>query len=124
MAKTNPRWAYRTLRQKYQRRYEAEDAPCGICRGRLGRIRYDQPRTPEYPLSLVIDEILPVSKWEQFGYESAKQAAADPNNIQPAHRICNQLKSDKVNFDFDKAVQRQTQRPMLERKQIKLDGNW
>jgi hypothetical protein len=44
----------------------------------------------------VLDEIRPVSKWKQFGYDSPEQAAQDWDNLQPAHYICNQMKSNKV----------------------------
>ena len=73
--------------------------PCGICQGRLGPIHYDEPSDAAHPLSLVIDEIHPISKWYMFGYNSPREAAEDWNNLQPAHRICNQAKSDKVNIN-------------------------
>ena len=71
-------------------------AACGICKGRLGPIHYDEPSDHLHPLSFVIDEIHPVSKWRQFGYDSAKAAAQDWNNLQPAHYCCNQAKGAKV----------------------------
>ena len=73
--------------------------PCGICQGRLGPIHYDEPSDAAHPLSLVIDEIHPISKWYMFGYNSPREAAEDWNNLQPAHRICNQAKSDKININ-------------------------
>ena len=81
----NPRSANGNLRRKYRARFKAMGAPCGICKGRLGPIRYDEPSDAEHPLSFVIDEIKPVSKWRQFGYESARAAAQDWNNLQAAH---------------------------------------
>lgn len=71
-------------------------APCGICQGRLGPIRYDQPSDAAHPLSFVIDEIRPVSKWREFGYGSAKEAAQDFTNLQAAHWCCNAAKSNRT----------------------------
>lgn len=70
--------------------------PCGICQGRLGPIHYDEPSDSEHPLSFVIDEIRPVSRYKQFGYDTREAAAQDWNNLQPAHWICNARKSNKV----------------------------
>ena len=47
------------------------------------------------PLSFVIDEIRPVSKYKMFGYESKKAAAMDWSNLQAAHWICNAIKGAK-----------------------------
>lgn len=91
----NPRQDAGRARKKAARRYAAMNAPCALCRGALGDIRYDQPRTHNYPLSLAIDEIAPVSRWQEFGYSSARECACDPNNWQPAHWICNAQASDK-----------------------------
>ena len=71
------------------------NAECGICRGRLGPIRYDEPSDARHPLSFVIDEVRPVSKWRQYGYGSPREAAEDWNNLQASHYICNQIKSNK-----------------------------
>lgn len=73
-------------------------APCGICKGRLGPIHYDEPSDAQHPLSFVIDEIRPISKWREFGYDSPAQAAQDWDNLQAAHWICNAKKSNKVNY--------------------------
>ena len=75
------------------------DCPCGICQGRLGPIHYDEPSDAQHPLSFVIDEIRPVSRWKMFGYESPEAAAQDWGNLQAAHWICNQMKSNKAQFD-------------------------
>ena len=72
------------------------NAPCGICKGRLGAIHYDEPSDSKHPLSFVIDEIHPISKWRQFGYDSAKEAAQDWSNLQAAHYCCNAAKGAKV----------------------------
>lgn len=72
------------------------NAPCGICHGRFGEIHYDEPSDAMHPLSFVIDEIKPVSKWRQFGYESPQAAAQDWNNLQAAHYMCNASKGAKT----------------------------
>lgn len=71
-------------------------APCGICKGRLGEIHYDEPSDARHPLSFVIDEIKPVSRWKEFGYESAEACVDDIDNLQAAHYICNLKKSNRV----------------------------
>lgn len=89
---TNPRSANGALRRKHRERFRAMAAPCGICKGRLGPIRYDEPSDHLHPLSFVIDEIKPVSRWKQFGYSSPRAAADDWANLQAAHYVCNQAK--------------------------------
>ena len=111
----NPRWANRNLRVKYRSRFRAMNAECGICHGRLGEIRYDEPSDAKHPLSFVIDEIKPVSRWKEFGYSSAREAAEDWNNLQAAHYCCNAAKSNKVSGDRQKIIVR-TGAP--------LDGDW
>lgn len=76
-SKINPRWKS-GKRKKYQAWFRAQEAPCGICHGRLGRIHYEEPSDGAHPLSFVIDEIIPVSRWREAGYASASQAADDP----------------------------------------------
>ena len=112
---TNPRYSNGALRRKHRARFKAMAAPCGICKGRLGEIHYDEPSDPQHPLSFVIDEIKPISKWKQFGYDSPEAAAKDWSNLQAAHYICNQRKSNHV---FDNISQ-----PIQARINIK-DGDW
>lgn len=95
----NPRYANGTLRRKHRARFKAMDAPCGICKGKLGPIHYDEPSDHLHPLSFVIDEIKPVSRWREFGYPSPEAAARDWNNLQAAHYCCNQAKSNFVEGD-------------------------
>lgn len=95
-SRTNPRHKNGNLRRKHRRRLAAMDAPCGICRGRLGPIHYDEPSDAQHPLSFVIDEIRPVSRWKEFGYDSPEAVAQDWDNLQAAHWICNQKKSNKI----------------------------
>ena len=97
--KINPRWANRALRKKYQQRFRLQNAPCAICHGRLGEIDYTTSN-PKAPLGFVIDEIIPISKYQLGGYDSPRQAAEDFNNVQPAHRICNQMKGNKINYVY------------------------
>lgn len=111
----NPRYSNGNLRRKHRARFRAMDAPCGICKGRLGPIHYDEPSDSKHPLSFVIDEIKPVSKWKQFGYTSPQAAAQDWNNLQAAHYCCNQAKSDHVPEDI--RVVRMNQRTTS-------DGQW
>lgn len=94
---SNPRSANGNLRRKHRARFKAMGAPCGICGGRLGSIRYDQPSDAQHPLSYVIDEIRPVSKYRQFGYDSPEAAANDWANLQAAHWCCNAAKGNKTN---------------------------
>ena len=116
----NPRYKNGTLRRKHRQRFKAMQAPCGICRGRLGAIHYDEPSDPQHPLSFVIDEIKPISKWEQYGYSSPAAAAQDWNNLQAAHYICNQLKGSKIDFTLDEK-QNENEKKY---KPLALDGKW
>ena len=59
----NPRYANGNQRRKYRARFKAMGAPCGICKGKLGPIRYDEPSDAQHPLSFVIDEIKPISRY-------------------------------------------------------------
>ena len=107
------------FRRKARARFKAIDAPCGICHGKYGRIHYEEPSDSKHPLSFVIDEIRPVSKWKEFGYESQEASLLDMNNLQAAHYYCNALKSNKTGFDIEK--------PMKEGAVIKAnisDGEW
>jgi len=98
---SNPRWKS-GKRRKYRARFKAMQAPCHICNGKLGAIRYDEPSDSKHPLSFVIDEIIPIKYWKQAGYNSPSAAADDPENIAPAHWICNARKGAKLNFDINK----------------------
>lgn len=111
----NPRYKNGTLRRKHRARFRAMDAPCGICKGRLGPIHYDEPSDAKHPLSFVIDEIKPISKWELYGYRSAADAAQDWDNLQAAHYCCNQAKGARAPEDRKVANIQKT---------IETDGNW
>ncbi len=88
----NPRSSNGALRRKYRARFQAMGAPCGICKGRLGPIHYDEPSDSTHPLSFVIDEIVPISKATRHGYASRAAAAQDWENLQAAHYCCNAAK--------------------------------
>lgn len=94
--KNNPRSANGNLRRKNRTRLKAMGCECGICKGKYGAIHYDEPSDAKHPLSFVIDEIKPISRWKEFGYESARAAAEDFNNLQAAHYYCNLMKSNKI----------------------------
>ena len=94
--KINPRYQNGNLRRKHRGRFKAMDAPCGICHGKLGPIHYDEPSDSAHPLSFVIDEIKPISRYKEFGYGSKEEAAQDWSNLQAAHYCCNAAKSNKI----------------------------
>mgnify|MGYP002516147157 CR=1 FL=1 len=94
----NPRYKNGNFRRKAREKFKAQGAPCGICGGRLGAIHYDEPSDAAHPLSFVIDEVHPVSKWRQYGYNSPEECANDGNNLQAAHYCCNQAKGNKTGF--------------------------
>ncbi|MBR2674308.1 MAG: hypothetical protein IKE52_02490 [Mogibacterium sp.] len=110
----NPRYANGNLRRRYRARLKAMGCECGICHGALGSIHYDEPSNAQHPLSFVVDEIIPVSRWKEFGYSSPQAAAQDWNNLQAAHYYCNQAKSNKINFKIGALV----------RAEIETDGEW
>ena len=93
--KSNPRQSNGRARVRAAKRYAAMGAECALCHGARGPIDYSAPRSHLFPLSLVIDEIVPVACWREGGYESARACASDPCNWQPAHWVCNSLASDK-----------------------------
>ncbi len=111
----NPRYKNGNLRRKHRARFKAMGAQCGICKGRLGPIHYDEPSNSDHPLSFVIDEIKPVSKWRQYGYESPEAAAQDFDNLQAAHYCCNQAKSDRTP---------ETNRVRMIGQKVERDGEW
>lgn len=77
---SNPRYANYSARTKIRNRLKAEGRPCGLC----GRpIDYTLPA--RHPMSFEVDEIVPISHGG---------SPIDYDNVQPAHRICNQRKGD------------------------------
>lgn len=121
---SNPRYANGAKRRKNRARIKAMGMPCGICRGRLGPIHYDEPSDCRHPLSFVVDEIKPVSRWKEFGYSSARACAEDFDNLQPAHYICNQMKSNKLNYSLETNEKRQLERALSRSRKNEMDGDW
>ena len=117
---SNPRYKNGNLRRKYRARFKAMGAPCGICGGKLGPIRYEEPCDADHPLSFVIDEIRPISRWQQFGYASKAAAAQDWSNLQAAHRCCNAAKGAKVNY---RGGQMRPAGP-VKTGEVAMDGEW
>ena len=89
----NPRSKNGNLRRKNRARLKAMGLPCYLCNR---PIQYDEPSDFRHPFSFVIDEQIPVSRWQEFGYDSPEAAANDFNNLRPAHYICNLQKSNKT----------------------------
>lgn len=113
-SKANPRYKNGNLRRKHRARLKALGCECGICKGRLGPIHYDEPSDAKHPLSFVVDEIIPVSRYKEGGYKSREECANDWNNLQSAHWICNAKKSNHLPTD----------RVRAERKMNYSDGEW
>lgn len=78
----NPRHKNGNARRNLRNRIKAMGLPCALCGG---AIDYSLP--PLHPMSYELDEIIPVS----LGGDPL-----DERNVQPAHRICNQRKSNKI----------------------------
>lgn len=102
---SNPRYSNGNLRRKYRARFKAMDAPCGICKGRFGPIHYDEPSDSQHPLSFVIDEIKPCSRYKEWGYESKAAACQDWNNLQAAHYCCNAAKGARTETVVARKIQ-------------------
>lgn len=76
----NPRYRNYSARVKLRNRLKAEGRPCALC----GQpIDYTLPA--RHPMSFEMDEIVPVSKGG---------SPIDYDNVQAAHRICNERKGD------------------------------
>ena len=79
MSKRNPRRTYR--RDVLWKRVRALGLPCWIC-----GLPIDYGAPSKTPLSFELDELVPVSKGGD---------PADMANTAPAHRCCNQWRSDR-----------------------------
>lgn len=94
MAKYNPRRSNGYRRNKIRETIRRQGKPCALC----GQpIDYSLPYGD--PMSFEVDEIIPVSRFQEGGYSSAKACALDINNCQPTHRICNLRKGNKLQLD-------------------------
>lgn len=118
-SKKNPRYANGALRRKYRARLKAQGGPCAICRGALGPIDYDAPSDAKHPLSFVVDEIIPVSRWREYGYDSPEAAAQDWGNLRAAHYCCNDARSNRMTYGPLIGVKR-----LHKSTQIETDGDW
>lgn len=108
--RNNPRYHNGNLRRKHRARFKAMGLPCAIC----GKpIHYDEPSDAKHPLSFVIDEKIPISKYWVGGYSSKEQCANDWNNLQPVHYCCNASKGAKLNYKLVSAKLQNT-----------IDGDW
>ena len=72
--------------------------PCAIC---AAPIDYSLPAGD--PWSYELDEIVPVS---------LGGSELDPGNVQPAHRICNQRKGNRIGFTCEGGRQAEQQQPV------------
>jgi hypothetical protein len=82
----------------------SEGRPCWICRlaGKSGTIDYSLEFP--HPYSFVIDELVPVSKYQLGGYPSAQAAALDYNNLAAAHKCCNEWRGNKTVDEVKKLI--------------------
>lgn len=117
LRRSNPRRKNGTLRNKHRARLKALGLPCAICGG---VIHYEEPSDSTHPLSFVVDEKLPVSRWKEFGYNSPEEAAQDWNNLQPCHYICNQRKRARTMDELT----RSGFASINEQKKYPPDGAW
>ena len=83
----NPRWKSGKRRQ-YQARFRAMGLPCALCGRDIDYsapyyIEDEQGRKHINQLAFVIDEKIPVSKWQEGGYSSPAACASDFSNLQP-----------------------------------------
>lgn len=92
---SNPRVRNGARRKKHSKRLKAERRQCWICQefGRPAEIDYSLPFL--HPMAFVIDELVPVSRYYEGGYDSPEQCAQDYNNLAAAHRSCNAWRSNK-----------------------------
>ena len=83
--KSNPRYSNGSLRRKLRARLRAEGRPCALC-----GLAIDYSLPAGDPMSFEVDEIVPVSRGG---------SPYDYANLQPAHRICNQRKGNRMAGD-------------------------
>ena len=95
-AKNNPRYKNGNLRRKNRARLKAMGMPCYLCNK---PIHYDEPSDYKHPFSFVIDEVIPVSRWKEFGYDSPEAVANDFDNLRACHYVCNQTKGNRTDTE-------------------------
>lgn len=102
--KRDSRRSNSTRRNKLRKRVAELGLPCHIC----GKpIDYSLPARVKTPAGYVynddayeLDELVPISRYYLGGYETPEEAALDPDNVAPAHRRCNRLRSNKSMKDL------------------------
>lgn len=90
---SNPRYGKRfSARDRLRKRVASEGRPCALC-GKPIDYSLDWWEDPKdgkrkrHPLSYELDEIVPISRGgSPFDYD----------NVQPAHRICNQRRGNRL----------------------------
>ena len=93
MSGANHRYSNGNARRKLRKRIASLGLPCAIC----GKpIDYTLPSL--HPMSYELDERVPVS---------LGGSPIDPDNVQPAHRICNERKG----ADFSGSKSKSSKRP-------------
>lgn len=87
------------LRARLRASCFARGLPCAICGQPIDyTIPYRIKRDGKwfYPDDAPeLDEIVPVSRYREGGYDSPEQCALDPENHQAVHRRCNRWKSNR-----------------------------
>jgi 5-methylcytosine-specific restriction endonuclease McrA len=76
---SGPTW--RRIRAQHKAQASLDNTPCGICGTPI-----DWDAHPHSPAAYQLDHITPLSKGG---------APYEPSNLQPVHRYCNRLKSDR-----------------------------
>lgn len=88
----NPRRSNGARRTALRNRVKAMGLPCHLCGQPIdySLTTYIDPkdgRRKRHPLSFELDELVPVSKGG---------SPFDPDNVEPAHRICNQRRGNRM----------------------------
>ena len=96
---SNPRYANGNARRKIRERWRAIGAPCALCGKPIDYslsfiVDEATGKRRPHPGMFVVDEIIPVARYKEGGFESPEQAALTFSNTQPAHYICNARKGD------------------------------
>ena len=104
-AKPNLRNRNGHRRRQLRKRVASLGLPCAICGKPI-----DYALDPGHPMSYELDERVPVG----LGGDPL-----DPDNVQPAHRICNERKGMKVSSE-----QSIKGRPTLSKAALPLSRDW
>ena len=82
MPSSNPRYANHKRREEVRNRLKARGDICALC-----GMPIDYSLPAGHPMSFEVDEIVPVSRGG---------SPIDMDNVQAAHRICNQRKGNRL----------------------------